>query len=217
MPQRKRKKRPEVTPVVWRFKDVPRTSILTQSRWFITTTFLKYCFSVPPGSKKHEFLHFPKNVADTPQGCPNNVPKWRLFEKKITKHITVVIFFTILFHQMCCMKYWKVNFAYSKCHTDELKTSPKDVRKLTSFKSPRDVSFQPLIQTPYRCIICNLISRNVDLKYQNVSCGILLLYVSTWSPDVEVLRISPGCQFWTYITKSILVIIFSIYFTECVY
>lgn len=111
-------------------------------------------------------------------------------KKKITKHITVVIFFTILFHQMCCMKYWKVNFAYSKCHTDELKTSPKDVRKLTSFKRPRDVSFQPLIQTPHRCIICNLISRNVDLKYQNVSYGILLLYVSTWS---RMLR------FWGYL------------------
>ena len=186
----KRKKRPEVTPVVWRFKDAPRTSILTQSRWFITTSFLKYCFSVPPGSKKHEFLHFPKNVADTPQGCPNNVPKWRLFEKEITKHITVVIFFTILFHQMCCMKYWKVNFAYSKCHTDELKTSPKDVRKLTSFNVPGTSVF------------------NLSYKHLTVVLFVILFHeMWTWNTKMSVMvyfyftsqREARMLRFWGYL------------------
>ena len=65
--------------------------------------------------KTIRFIHLLKNCRETSQGSPNSVLKWHPRDvprtpiwKYIKKDITVV-FFSILLHWMCCVKYWKVS------------------------------------------------------------------------------------------------------------
>ena len=62
-------------------------------------------------AKTIKFIYLLISCRETSQGRPNSVlkeaprtPIW----KYITKHITAV-FFSILLHHMCCVKYWKIS------------------------------------------------------------------------------------------------------------
>ena len=87
-------------------------------------------------------------------------------------------------------------------HTvDVLKTSQKDVHRVTFLGRPEDVNFELLAQMHLHCINFNLTSPNVCLKHQRVSCFIILrfagksqrhpLNVTKWRREGDVHETSP--------------------------
>ena len=57
---------------------------------------------------------------------------------------------------------------------DVLKAFRKDVLRVTSLGRPQRISFEPLVEMYCHCIIFNFTSPNMCLKYEQVSCFIVL-------------------------------------------
>ena len=126
----------------------PMKVSLTHFIKFITITFLKYSFSVPPGNKTTEFIQSLINLGETFQGRPNCMtPAWWRPWDVLRTSILDKIQSTLLLY---CFRSYSPNVlceilksrsllilkVLEKRPSDILKTSWKDIRRMMSLGRP---------------------------------------------------------------------------------
>ena len=157
----------------------PEKVNLTYSIKFITITFLKYHFSVSPGSKNNWVYpmspKFRRDLPTTSRLCPKVMSAyWRPLDVLRTS-ILNIIQNTLLFYyfRSYSPKLLLISKTSEKRPGNILKTSWKNVYRVNSLGYPQEFNIELLVQMNFNCIIFNFTWPNVCLKQQRVSCFVV--------------------------------------------
>ena len=154
------------------FYGSPENVNLTDSIKFITLTFESIVLVHHQEAKTTEFIPCLINFGETSQGRPNCIliPR-RSILNKIQSTLLLYYFQSYspnVLSEILKSQLLLILKVLDKRLVDILKTSSKDVRRVTSLERPQGASLEPHIQMYFNCIIFNFISPNMCLKHQRV-------------------------------------------------